>query len=239
MTVLAFDTSTPSTVVGLRLPDGSSAELVDRRAVGQRPGHQEQLLLLAQRLLADHGLSLGEVSRLAVGVGPGTYTGLRVGVATARALAQALDLELVPVPSLAAVAYACRSAAGLQDVLVLNDARRGELFAALYRLEGAGPPTELIAPRPLRPAAIGDLLARVLERCPKPPVVAGDGLEVVAQELAQAGLAAAGVTGSSGRAFAELGWLGRPAELAAVVPDYRREPDAVPTKLRAEAAGRR
>jgi len=236
MKVLALDTSTPSTVVGLRLPDGATAELIDRRRPGQRPGHQEHLLSLAHRLLADHGLAFRDLDRIAVGVGPGTYTGLRVGVATARSLAQGLGLELVAVPSLAAVAYTCHLGCAAESVLVLNDARRGELFAALYRFEGASQPQELVAPRPVLPEDLGPLIAQALELCPAVPVAAGDGVEAVSAELEAAGIPASEYDLATGRAFAQLGWLGYPEPLGEVVPDYRRPPDAV-RALQRKAAG--
>jgi tRNA threonylcarbamoyladenosine biosynthesis protein TsaB len=144
--VLGFDTATPATAIGLGLADGSIVQARDDPRSGERPGHATRLLPLAARLLADAGLRFRDLDRIAVGVGPGTFTGLRIGVASARGLAQSLGVELVGVSSLRALAVAVtrsgldasaeRSADPSDDgalgVLAVLDARRGEVFAAAY-----------------------------------------------------------------------------------------------------------
>jgi tRNA threonylcarbamoyladenosine biosynthesis protein TsaB len=91
------------------------------------------------------GLGYAELEAIAVGVGPGSFTGLRIGIATARALASASGLELRPVSSLAALAAGMREAGGAPPageapadaaLLPVIDARRGELFAALHAPTG-------------------------------------------------------------------------------------------------------
>ena len=78
------------------------------------------------------------MGRIAVGTGPGSFTGLRIGIATARALAAALGTPAVGVGTLDALALGMREAAGGQrDLLAALDARRGELFAALYGADGS------------------------------------------------------------------------------------------------------
>ncbi|MDP2710661.1 MAG: tRNA (adenosine(37)-N6)-threonylcarbamoyltransferase complex dimerization subunit type 1 TsaB, partial [Solirubrobacteraceae bacterium] len=108
MIVLGFDTATPATVVAL-LDDARAGgpDVAERRhepAPGARPGHAGQLLGLAAELLDAAGLTFADVERIAVGLGPGTFTGLRIGVATARALAQGTGAELVGVSTLQALA---------------------------------------------------------------------------------------------------------------------------------------
>ncbi|MSW96228.1 MAG: tRNA (adenosine(37)-N6)-threonylcarbamoyltransferase complex dimerization subunit type 1 TsaB, partial [Actinobacteria bacterium] len=132
--VLAFDTATAATVAGLRAACGETSGLRDDPAPGARPNHARRLLELADRLLADAGLRWSDVERIGVGVGPGTFTGLRIGVATARALAQASGAELVPVSTLEVLARAARRSGF--GVLAAIDARRGEAFAARWDADG-------------------------------------------------------------------------------------------------------
>src|SRR5271166_2320441 len=179
MILLGFDTATPSTTVALRLADGQMTQARDDPAPGEHPGHATRLLALAHGLLAGAGVSWSAVERIAVGVGPGTFTGLRVGVATARGLAQSLSAELVGVSStqaLAATALAARPAG--EAVLAVIDARRGEAFAAAYRAGDHGVPDELAAPRALPPPQLAGVLAeaeRAAESAPRAWLAVGDG----------------------------------------------------------------
>ena len=109
VTVLAFDTATPATVVGVA--DDGGELLAQRRhdpAPGERPGHGPMLLALCDEALREAGAAWADVARIGAGVGPGTFTGLRIGVATARALAQGLGAELVAVSTLEALSLAAR-----------------------------------------------------------------------------------------------------------------------------------
>ena len=146
MRILAFDCATPATVVAL-LPDETEAR--HDPAPGDRPGHAPQLLPLAERLLRDAGTTFGELDRIAVGTGPGTFTGLRLAVATARGLAQAAGAELVGVSTLRALAEAADHP---QPVLAVLDARRGEAFVAAYQ----GGET-LLAPAAVTPAVLANV----------------------------------------------------------------------------------
>jgi tRNA threonylcarbamoyladenosine biosynthesis protein TsaB len=219
MIVLGFDTATPATAVGLMLADGRALEARDDPPAGQRPGHSTRLLALARELLEQAGLQWHDVQRLAVGVGPGTFTGLRIGVATARGLAQSLGTQLAGVCSLRALAHPL----GARDVLAVIDARRGEAFAAAYR---AG--VELASPRALAP-----------ERLAEPLALAGAGEWVAVGDGAlrfAATLTALGVEvpppgdprhAIRGRAICELGAQSERPN-GAVLPSYGRPPDAQP-----------
>jgi tRNA threonylcarbamoyladenosine biosynthesis protein TsaB len=149
--VLGFDTATPDTVVGLLAGDAPPRELRHTPAPGERPGHASRLLPLARELLDDARLRFADLDRIAVGIGPGTFTGLRIGVATARALAQAAGAELAAVSTLQALAAAADHDG---PVLAVLDARRGEAFAAAWRGE-----ERLLAPVAVRPEALGGLVA--------------------------------------------------------------------------------
>ncbi|HEV3046429.1 MAG TPA: tRNA (adenosine(37)-N6)-threonylcarbamoyltransferase complex dimerization subunit type 1 TsaB [Solirubrobacteraceae bacterium] len=145
MIVLGLDTSTPATTVALRLTDRSVGEARDDPPAGGRPGHATRLLELADGLLADAGLGWRALDRIAVGLGPGTFTGLRVGVATARGLAQSLAVDLVGVSSPRALAYAALrasagSTAGEPPAAGAGAARAGEPPAAGAGVGAAGEP---------------------------------------------------------------------------------------------------
>jgi tRNA threonylcarbamoyladenosine biosynthesis protein TsaB len=191
MIVLGFDTATRATAVALRLADGSTLQARDDPAPDQRPGHATRLLSMADELLVSAGLHWSALERIAVGRGPGTFTGLRVGIATARGLAQSLGVELVGVSSLRALAAGAtdasqgvrvnvggrgHSAGGLSaddglaraaarmGILAVLDARRGEAFAAAYLPTGRGGLEELISPHALVPEQLGSVVARAEAR---------------------------------------------------------------------------
>ena len=130
MIVLGLDTATTATVAGVLDASGTVVEVRDDPEPGVRPAHANRLLAAAEEALERAGLGWDEVERIAVGVGPGSFTGLRIGIATARALAQARGLPLVAVSSLEALA---RGAGTRELVLAVLDARRGEAFAAAWR----------------------------------------------------------------------------------------------------------
>jgi tRNA threonylcarbamoyladenosine biosynthesis protein TsaB len=216
--VAGFDTAGPATVTGVLLADGSVVEARDDPPAGSRGEHAARLLPLLEQALARGGVEWGDVDRLAVGVGPGGFTGLRIGIATARALAQANGLPLVPVGSLAALAEAAEG-----TVAAVLDARRGEVFAGVWE---SG--RELMAPAALAP----EELARRLAQLEAPVQAVGDGAVRFRLELERAGVDVAADGSSVHRISAaplcRLGAVGEPAERDRLLPDYRREPDAKP-----------
>jgi tRNA threonylcarbamoyladenosine biosynthesis protein TsaB len=130
MRVLAIETSTLA---------GSVALLEEGRPVGEISldvalTHSERLMAMIDRLLQDCRSPLGDLRGLAVSVGPGSFTGLRVGIATVKGLALALDLPVAPVPTLDALA--ARLPFADAPVCPLLDARKGEVYLSLYRARG-------------------------------------------------------------------------------------------------------
>jgi len=227
MIVLGFDTATSATAVGLRLADGRTLEARDDPQPGGHPGHATKLLVMAQELLGEVGLGWSQLDRLAVGVGPGTFTGLRVGVATARGLAQSLGLELAGVSSLLALAHGASTAESELPggVLGVIDARRGEVFMAAYdaALE------ELLAPRAVAPELLGEALGEAGAALHWTAI--GDGATRYRESFEALGVLVPGENSPlhrlRGGAICELAAAQSPAPgQGEVLPDYRRRPDA-------------
>lgn len=129
MKILAADTSTSIITVGLCDGERVLAETV----VACGRSHSERLIETLNWVLNEAGAALAELDALAITIGPGSFTGLRIGAATWKGLAFAAKLPLVPVPTLDAMTRLAPFHDGL--VCPLLDARMGEVFGALYRFE--------------------------------------------------------------------------------------------------------
>ena len=238
MILLGFDTATSATAVALELADGTIREARDDPAPGAHPGHATRLLAMADGLLAGAGVGWAEVGRIAVGVGPGTFTGLRVGVATARGLAQSLGCGLLGVSSLGALAGPALAEGRPGGVLAVIDARRGEVFLAAHGPAGE----QLLAPCALAPGLLGEALAAIGPEG-GPWRAVGDGALRYREAFEGAGVSVP--ADSCGlhllRATAICGLAGAPARdvgLEEVLPDYRRRPDAELALASAGSTGR-
>lgn len=159
MNVLAVDTA---------LGACSTAVLQDERSRAHRftameRGHAEALAPMVQEAMAEAGLAFADLDRLAVTTGPGTFTGQRVGLAFMRGLRIALKRPLLGVTTLEAMAAAAMAEAGTSRAAVLHDARRGEVYFALY----AGGEDAIVEPCLL---AFDDAVAEILRRCKTSPV---------------------------------------------------------------------
>jgi tRNA threonylcarbamoyladenosine biosynthesis protein TsaB len=233
------------------LDDHEMLRARDDPAPGEHPGHATRLLRMAGELLATAGVHWRDVDRIAVGLGPGAFTGLRVGVATARGLAQSLSIELVGVSSSLALANAAVAAsAGGSDsavdgrVLAVIDALRGEVFAGAYRENGANSAAELVAPRALAPDQLESVIVFAEEHgaAAGPWLAVGDGAVryrgplqaarvIIPDDSSPLHLLDAG-------SICELGLHQRPVTaLEQVLPDYRRRPDAEIALERFAASG--
>ena len=202
MLVLALDTATPTLVAGLaRWSPAAGAEVLAERAVPSGNRHAELLTPAIQGVLADARATMRDLDAVVTGLGPGPFTGLRVGVVTAVALADARQLPVIGVCSLDAIGSGART--------VVTDARRKEIYWATYADDGActdGPgvvrPEELGRPGPY----VGD-----------PAFGARLGAEVTPADVTTAGLLRA----ASSR-------LADPSSSGPLVPLYLRRPDATP-----------
>jgi tRNA threonylcarbamoyladenosine biosynthesis protein TsaB len=137
MLLLGVETATRRVGVVLASDDGMLARVeLGGFADPGPPRHAEQLAPAIEYCCEQVGATLDHVSAIAVGTGPGLFTGLRVGVTTAKVLAQALRVPMIPVPSLDLLAYPLRHARAL--VVAAIDARRSEIYYALYRTVPGG-----------------------------------------------------------------------------------------------------
>ncbi|HEX3297649.1 MAG TPA: tRNA (adenosine(37)-N6)-threonylcarbamoyltransferase complex dimerization subunit type 1 TsaB [Nocardioides sp.] len=131
--LLAFDTATPYVTVALH--DGE--DVVAERRSEQRMRHGEQLAPLIEEVMGDVGIVRQDLTAIAVGVGPGPFTGLRVGLVTARTLAFVLEIPVYGVCSLDVVALEAAQDAPVGGKLtVATDARRKEVYLATYDDQG-------------------------------------------------------------------------------------------------------
>ncbi|MWA13013.1 tRNA (adenosine(37)-N6)-threonylcarbamoyltransferase complex dimerization subunit type 1 TsaB [Streptomyces sp. BA2] len=206
MLLLALDTATPAVTVALH--DGSSVVAASSQVDARR--HGELLLPAVDRVLADAGLRLDAVTAVVVGVGPGPYTGLRVGLMTADTFGLALGVPVHGVCTLDGLAYESGIEGG--PFVVATDARRKEVYWARY----ADPRTRLTDPAVDRPADIADAVAGV------PAVGAGALLypETFPDARAPENVSAASLASLAAEKLAAG------EELPAPRPLYLRRPDA-------------
>jgi tRNA threonylcarbamoyladenosine biosynthesis protein TsaB len=221
MLILGVDTATDYAVVGATTDGESVREASIGPGADGRPRHSQVLLTEIERAVDAAG-GWPRINRIAVGVGPGSFTGLRIGIATARALAQARALPLVPVVSLAALARGISELrAGAGPALPVFDARREEAFAALFDGD-----EELWPPFVAPPEELG---SRVQE-LDRAPLAAGDGALRFAAELEAAGATVAPPDDPMHRVAARhvcaVGEVGVEAPTDQIEPLYLRPPDA-------------
>jgi tRNA threonylcarbamoyladenosine biosynthesis protein TsaB len=132
--VLTIDTATPVETVAV-VEDGRE---IARRTTRAGRGRADEFAAAVADALADAATSLSDLSALVVSIGPGRFTGLRVGLATAKGLAASTRLPIVAVPTLEALAESSLPGEGSAAfVCPMLDARRGEVYAALFRADGA------------------------------------------------------------------------------------------------------
>lgn len=208
--VLGIDTSTD-----VRVGLARDGEILGRRGVADTRQHVEQLIPLVQDLLADGGVRIADLDLICVGLGPGPFTGLRVGIVAAQTLASALRIPLHGVCSLDIVAA---GVSGLDEFIVASDARRKELYWARYAAGSRIDGPHVNAPEDL----------------PQLPVI-GPGVQAYTERLGDR-------PRPDGPATIDAGLL---AALGAELPDagteplYLRRPDAAePTRRKSTLVGR-
>ena len=202
----ALDACSVAVVDGQRLLAGAS-EVIGR-------GHAERLVAMIEVVMAEAGCSFADLDRIVATVGPGSFTGIRVGLATARGLALAAGKPLVGILTLDAIARSAPATG--RSVLVALDARRGETYARAYAADGR-PLTE---PQVLTLAAAADL---ALKR-------GADLLGSAAALIAALAPGLGGVGDAAYPAIAAVAALGAVAAVGPIPPKplYLRAPDAKP-----------
>jgi len=240
--LVAIETATETVGVAVRTEAGVEAEF----ALTGRRRHVETLTPALEQLLEHVGLEPSAIGAVAVDVGPGLFTGLRVGVAAAKALAFALGVGVVGATSLDILTAAAAEVGGRGPVLACVDARRGEVFASLRVLgEDGSVESEPIAPGLFAPES----LAVALAAAPRPEhqagvLAVGDGAqrygdvlgEVAGVDVVAPGLAYPPPAALLRLALARLVGGESPEEPSSVVPLYMREADARSNFAQAERA---
>lgn len=240
MLILALDTSSArGSVAVVRAPAGGTPIAIERAGDAAR-SHTERLPAELMAVLHDAGATLQDVERLAVAVGPGSFTGLRVGIATIQGLALARAIPVTPVSTFEALAWHARTAGTPTDAIAAwVDAHRGEVFATLFAADGV---TTLAPPTSLAPDATLDAWRDALVPHARVRFI-GDGAvryrDAIAAALGGRAVmddAAPALAGAIGRiAAAEPGRAVRPH---ALVPLYVRRPDVELARDRRQAGAK-
>ncbi len=215
MNLLAIDCS--ASLCAASVYDADAGRELGRKVLDLGKGHAELLMAVINEALATAGVSFADLGRIAVSVGPGSFTGVRVGVSTARGLALALEVRAVGVTTLEALAAEARDRHGPRNVLAALDGGRGEIQAAVYDEAGA-----IL----FEPAVIDlDLAIRLAKDFS--PALAGTAAEMIAGALPQQvfALGPQAKTADIGT-YARLAAAKEPGEKPK--PLYLREPDAKP-----------
>lgn len=167
MNILVIDTASPLEIVAAA-SGGKTAE-ASAIAAGS---HSVEILDAIGRCLNELGLSAGDLHCIGVGVGPGSFTGIRIAVTTARMLAQVLDIPLVGIPTHLLYAVSVTADAG-DNIMIAFDAKKGRVFGALYRKSDSD-----LAPREIVPPGDYpmDRLVSKIDRSRK-TILIGNGIE--------------------------------------------------------------
>jgi len=226
MNILAFDTCFDACSVCVARPDGDGG-ITELASVSERfaTGHAEKLMPFVDDSMRRAGVAFADIDRIAVTIGPGTFTGTRIGIAAARGLALATQIEIVSTTSLAVMAEVAVGALGRsgldRDLAIAVDARRDQVYVQLFGVGGLDPKSP-------------PMLLSIDEASR----VGGDGPLIIAGSAAETITAAATQRGREVSAnFADL--LPEATALAlmapalpvvegALVPLYLRPPDAKP-----------
>jgi tRNA threonylcarbamoyladenosine biosynthesis protein TsaB len=221
MKILAVDTATKSCSVAI-IDDGTlSAELTTM----DDQTHSKHLMELIHKVLGISGASAGELDGLAVTIGPGSFTGLRIGISTIKGMAYGLNKPVVGISSLDALAWQCADRSYL--ICPLLDARKGEVYSATYRFKN-----NILTPKsPEKATAPETAVQKIKEPC----VFIGNGAQLYRQnirtvmgDLAHFAPKSQNIIRASSVAFLSMESFEThdTVEVADLVPHYIRKSDA-------------
>jgi tRNA threonylcarbamoyladenosine biosynthesis protein TsaB len=239
--ILALDTGTPNASVAVA---SRAAGLVHSRNEPART-HGPTVLVFVQEVLAEAGLAPTDLTAVACGRGPGSFTGLRIGMATAKGLCYALGAPLITPSSLEGLARAAVATKEPATVVACLDARRQEIFAAAWRFDGADGWTQWLTPMAGGPAAVADAVLAL--ESPEPAILVGTGATLYRQDLtallgSEARLPEDAPQTPDAAVLADLAAealaRGDTADLRAAEPEYIRPSDAELTRDRRRKEGK-
>ncbi len=223
MKILGLDTATLCGSLGIIDDD----EVVAEYALRREETLSARLLPAIQALLAEAGVDLNDIDGIAISLGPGSFTGLRVGLSAVKGLALATEMPVAGIPTLDALA--CNLPFTPYQICPLLDARKGQIYTALYKNRAGGLPEQVTPYQVLSPAALIEAIPH------QETVFLGDGVEVcrefITQKLAAKALFAPLHLGFlRGTTVAELGLRrilrGERDDISSLVPIYVRPSDA-------------
>lgn len=173
MYILALETTGP--VGSAAVIDGQGS--VSMRVSAEEMNHLKDLMPMAKRLMEELHICPRDLSAVAASVGPGSFTGIRIGVASARALAQALDIPAIAVPTLDSFKLMC---GGRSLIVPIFNARRGQVYGGIFDTEGG----DILKSGPYMLEDVLATTAEYLKRHPENDVTFyGDGVDAYAEKL--------------------------------------------------------
>lgn len=221
MYILAIDTTGP---LGSAALLNLETEQIRMKVSDEEKGHLKNLMPLVKALMDEEGIEPKQIAAAAASVGPGSYTGIRIGVSSVRAFAQALDVPCIRVGTLDMF----RQKTGARDAAVIFNARRGQVYGAVYRADG----TAVMEPQP---CMLKDVYDAVVQNHMQ-PVWYGDGIdayqgsEKFGRYLEGAETAPEDVryqtAEMAAREALELYCAGKVCRVEELLPDYMRKTEA-------------
>lgn len=214
MKILSVDTSAKSCSVAL----SQGEQLLAQNFLLSELTHSKRLYMMIENLLNQSETRLQDLDFLAVAVGPGSFTGLRIGIATIKGLSMAGDIPCIPCSTLGSMAWQLSHMEGCTIVPVM-DARRNQVYSSHFSIEHAVP----LRCCPDRAISIEDL-GKELEHIPGKKILIGDGAQLCYEQLQDVSLAAPHLLHQQACGVAREAWVNREFAIVGeeLLPQYHR-----------------